>query len=36
MEEKKTVQYKRTMRGTMGAGASGVINNGESQSKDKD
>ena len=26
MEEKKTVQYKRTMRGTMGAGASALFN----------
>ncbi len=26
MEEKKTVQYKRTMRGTLGAGASALFN----------
>ena len=26
MEEKKTVQYKRTLRGTMGAGASALFN----------
>ena len=28
MEEKKTVQYKRTLRGTMGAGASALFNGG--------